>query len=78
MFGNRETILKADNDRVWTSKVRLPGISIVLEYRLLETTEECNASLQPQAFSSTCFPSAVLEIALKPVVSMSIKHDYEI
>jgi hypothetical protein len=74
-FGNGETILKAGNDRIWSSKGCLP-ISIVLEYHLSETAEESNASLQPpQAFS---FPSAVFEIVLRPVVAISRTHEYEI
>jgi hypothetical protein len=78
MFGNGETIVKAGNDRVWQSKGWLP-ISIVLECHPFETAEECNASLPPpQAFSSNCYPSASFEIVLKPVVSMSRTHDYEI
>jgi hypothetical protein len=78
-FENQKTILKAGDHRVWKSKGWWPGISIVLEYHPLETVEGCDASLQsPDAFSSICYPSAVLEIVLKPLVSVSIKHDYEI
>ena len=79
MFGNRETILKAGNDRVEKSKGWWPRFSIVLEYNPFETAEEYNESLRlPQVFPSTCYPSAVLEIVLKPVVSISNTHDYEI
>jgi hypothetical protein len=77
--GERETIVKTGNDHIWKSKGWLTGVSIVLEYPQFETADECNVSLQAkQAFSPAYYPSAVLEIVLKPVVSIGITHDYEI